>query len=190
MTQIPDLEWEKYEKSLYRAHTKYESGDYQIRLGSPGTFTLLFRGKLLNWYSSKDNAEAAANKHNRERDTLEEAIKKGLDALIAEAGKPQDEWRSLHPNRSEVEHKNAAILLMHTELSEIVEGIRRNLMDKHLPQYPQEHVEAADLLIRLAGYCHSYGIDLGKIVNEKMKYNKTRPDHKLDNRMKKNGKKY
>jgi hypothetical protein len=41
------------------------------------------------------------------------------------------------------------MMLVITELSEAVEGDRKNLKDDHLPQHPMAHVELADAMIRL-----------------------------------------
>jgi len=39
--------------------------------------------------------------------------------------------------------------LFHSELSEAMEGLRKNLMDDHLPQHPMFLVEVADFVIRV-----------------------------------------
>lgn len=80
------------------------------------------------------------------------------------------------------------IALMHSELSEMLEAVRKDLQDQHLPDMKGEHVEAADVLIRLLDYCGARGIDLGAAYVAKLKYNQTRDDHKLENRAKQNGK--
>ena len=42
--------------------------------------------------------------------------------------------------------------LMHSEVSEGVEGLRKNLMDDHLPSYPMVACELADTIIRILDY--------------------------------------
>lgn len=44
---------------------------------------------------------------------------------------------------------NTFICLFHSELSEAMEGIRKNLMDDHLSEYPMAAVELADFVIRV-----------------------------------------
>lgn len=82
------------------------------------------------------------------------------------------------------------IALMHGELSEMLEGHRKNLMDSHIPTRRAEEVEAADLLIRFFDYCGGRGLDIGGAFIEKMIYNETREDHKRESRLKPTGKKY
>jgi NTP pyrophosphatase (non-canonical NTP hydrolase) len=82
------------------------------------------------------------------------------------------------------------LCLMHSEISEAMEGYRKNLNDTHLPTYPMITVELADLLIRafdLAGYLD---LDLANAVLDKLEYNQNRADHKLENRAKEGGKKF
>lgn len=43
---------------------------------------------------------------------------------------------------------NTYVCLFHSELSEATEGLRKNLMDDHLPHYPMAAVELADFVIR------------------------------------------
>jgi hypothetical protein len=81
------------------------------------------------------------------------------------------------------------IALCHSELSEALEGHRKDLDDDHLPEHKMVKVELADLLIRvfdLAGACDF--TDLGQVMMEKLKYNKERADHKLENRAQTHGK--
>ena len=141
--------------------------------------------------------------------------------------------------------------LFHSELSEAMEGDRKNLMDDHLPEYSMFKVELADFVIRVMDWLgsvdashvthamaltddlrfddncallaelhwstsHAYetthnldtsrtvnqlvtaiktvenhlGDELWEIVDKKVEYNKTRADHKRENRAKSDGKKY
>lgn len=87
-------------------------------------------------------------------------------------------------------NKGELICLMHSELSEMMEGERKDLMDDKLPHMKMAQVEAADVLIRLLDYCAAFGYDLEAAYQEKTAFNKIRADHKLENRMKENGKKW
>jgi hypothetical protein len=82
------------------------------------------------------------------------------------------------------------IALMHSELSEALEGHRRSKMDDHLPNRPSAEVELADAVIRILEVSTSMGYDIGGAIVEKMAYNSRRADHKTENRQKHGGKKY
>jgi len=81
------------------------------------------------------------------------------------------------------------ISLMHSELSEALEGWRKNLTDDHLPNRKNVEVELADCVIRIFDTAHAEGLDIGGAMAEKFAYNQTRADHKLENRKKEGGKK-
>lgn len=87
-------------------------------------------------------------------------------------------------------NKGEMIALMHSELSEMMEGERKNLMDDHLPNRKMAEVELADLIIRALDYAGGFNMDLGGAFEEKMEYNANRPDHKPENRVKEDGKKW
>lgn len=53
--------------------------------------------------------------------------------------------------------------LIQSEASEALEGLRKNLMDDHLPEYKMVEVELADVLIRLLDFVGAYGINIGTI---------------------------
>jgi hypothetical protein len=81
------------------------------------------------------------------------------------------------------------IALMHSELSEALEGWRKNLMDDHLPTRKMTEVELADTIIRILDTAQAEGLDIAGAMQEKFEYNQTREDHQIENRRKKNGKK-
>jgi len=82
------------------------------------------------------------------------------------------------------------LCLMHSEISEMMEAHRKNLMDDKLPHRNGVEVELADLIIRAFDFAGGYDLDLSGAIVDKLKYNATRADHKIDNRKQVNGKKY
>jgi hypothetical protein len=84
----------------------------------------------------------------------------------------------------------AKLCLVHSEISEAMEGHRRGLQDDKLPHRPMIEVELADALIRIADLAGALGLDLGGAVVEKLLFNAGRADHKLENRNAAGGKAY
>lgn len=82
------------------------------------------------------------------------------------------------------------ICLSHSELSEGMEGHRKDLPDDKLPHRKMIEVELADAVIRIADLAGALDLDLGGAIAEKMEFNSTRPDHKPENREKAGGKSY
>jgi NTP pyrophosphatase (non-canonical NTP hydrolase) len=82
------------------------------------------------------------------------------------------------------------IALIHSEISEAMEGGRKDDMDGHLPDYSAVAVELADAVIRIGDLAGALGIPLGDVVIAKMKYNAQRSDHKRENRAKVGGKQF
>jgi hypothetical protein len=82
------------------------------------------------------------------------------------------------------------IALCHSELSEALEGARKDLNDDHLPHRKMFEVELADTIIRILDTAEKYGVDVAGAVAEKHDYNANRADHKLENREAQGGKKF
>jgi len=87
-------------------------------------------------------------------------------------------------------NKGELLALIHSEVSECLEGERKDLMDTHLPHRKMAEVELADILIRVFDYAGAFGYDLDGAVAEKRAYNKQRADHKAEARLRQNGKKF
>lgn len=82
------------------------------------------------------------------------------------------------------------LALIHSELSEALEGHRKDKMDDHLPHRKAVEVEFADTLIRIFSLAEWMKLDLAGAMMEKLAYNRQRADHKLENRAKVDGKKF
>lgn len=82
------------------------------------------------------------------------------------------------------------IALIHSEISEALEGGRKDRMDDHLPQFSNVAVELADAVVRITDLCGALQIPLGDVLIAKMKYNAQRQDHKRENRAADGGKKF
>lgn len=82
------------------------------------------------------------------------------------------------------------LCLIHSEISEAMEGDRKGLMDEKLPQYDNFTVELADAYLRIMDLAGACGSDLAGAVAAKMAYNARRKDHTKEGRDGKNGKGY
>lgn len=81
------------------------------------------------------------------------------------------------------------LCLIHSEISEALEGYRTDAMDSHLPHLDSITVELADAVIRICDLAGGLNLPLGQALAEKLCYNQMREDHKRENRAKPGGKK-
>lgn len=72
---------------------------------------------------------------------------------------------------------NTALLLIHAEVSEWVEALRKGnpRSDKLGPRFSLGEEEAADAVIRIMHICAALKYNLAAAIIKKMAYNKTRP---------------
>ena len=82
------------------------------------------------------------------------------------------------------------LCLIHSEISEAMEGHRKGLMDDKIKHRPMIEVELADAMIRICDLAGALGMDLGGAIEEKLAYNATRADHRPDARNAAGGKSY
>lgn len=80
------------------------------------------------------------------------------------------------------------ISLIHSEVSEALEGLRKGKADEHCPEFSSEEVEMADALIRIFDYAGARRLRLGAALVAKMAYNEVREDHKPESRAAAGGK--
>lgn len=101
-------------------------------------------------------------------------------------------WGDVQTGDLDVEdhHVPVKLCLIHSEISEAMEGHRKSLMDDKLPHRPMIEVELADAMIRILDLAGALRLDLGGALVEKMRFNAQRADHKPENRAKENGKGY
>ena len=68
--------------------------------------------------------------------------------------------------------------------------MQKNLKDDHLPKYDGLSVELADCLVRICDFIGGFDLKTAEAMADKIEYNARRADHKIENRLKTNGKKY
>lgn len=74
------------------------------------------------------------------------------------------------------ERNNGEIIaLMHSELSEGLEALRKNLQSNHIPDFKGIEEELADVIIRILDMAPARGWRIAEALIAKIEYNKTRP---------------
>ncbi len=117
----------------------------------------------------------------------------GLVVACHGASKAAGWWNDLETGAPIIERPHVVgekLMLVVSEVSEAMEGHRKNLADDKLPHRSMIEVELADAVIRIADLAGALGLDLGGAIAEKLEFNASRPDHKPENRKGENGKKY
>ena len=99
-------------------------------------------------------------------------------------------WTDIATGEPLKRNKGELLCLIHSEVSEAMEGARKDIMDDHLPHRKMEEVELADAIIRILDYAGGHDLDLGGALIEKLIYNTQRADHKVENRKKSGGKQF
>jgi hypothetical protein len=99
-------------------------------------------------------------------------------------------WSDLSTGEPKDRNVPELLCLIHSEVSEAMEGHRKNLQDDKLPHRKMLEVELADTVIRILDLAGAGGMDLGGAIVEKLAYNATREDHKRETRSAEGGKKF
>lgn len=110
----------------------------------------------------------------------------GLSAICHTASAEAGWWATGKTDKNVL---GAKVALIHSEVSEALEGIRKDTKDSHLTNRLAVEVELADALIRIFDLAGALNLDVGGALIEKLDYNAKRADHKPENRAKEGGKK-
>lgn len=121
-----------------------------------------------------------------------EVMARAMQAICHNAAKDAGWWTNKDgtPVQSNPLAFSSKLCLIHSEISEAMEGDRKGLKDDKLPHRDMREVELADAVIRIFDLAGAYNMDLGGAIAEKMEYNQSRADHKPENRAAAGGKVY
>lgn len=175
---------------------KFHPGDI-VRKTSGSELT----GAVISVFSSKSNPERCLILNDNGEDSIEvwpasmlEMVKPAIRPMNLNELSQQvhaaniNWWRDIHTGLPIQRNKGELLALIHSEISEALEGERKNLMDDKLPHRKMAEVELADALIRILDYCGGFGYDLQGAFEEKMAYNAQRKDHQHEARKQAGGK--
>lgn len=116
-----------------------------------------------------------------------------LTELSKRVHKANEKWWQDPATQQPIKRNRGELLaLIHSEISEALEGERKNLMDDKLPEYPMAAVEIVDAMIRQLDYLAGIHpeIDIQAVFDAKMAYNAKREDHKHEARLIAGGKQF
>jgi NTP pyrophosphatase (non-canonical NTP hydrolase) len=99
-------------------------------------------------------------------------------------------WSDLKTGERKERNVGELLCLVHSEISEAMEGHRKGLKDDKLPHRPMLEVELADAVIRIFDIAGGLKLDLAGALVEKVAYNSKREDHKIETRKAEGGKAY
>jgi NTP pyrophosphatase (non-canonical NTP hydrolase) len=102
----------------------------------------------------------------------------------------QDMTSKGYPKINPTKNVGELLCLVHSEVSEAMEGHRKLLMDDKLPNRTMLEVELADAVIRIFDMAGGLGLDVSGAIADKLEYNASRADHKIENRQAVGGKKF
>lgn len=114
-----------------------------------------------------------------------------LNDLASKIHKANEKWwKDIKTGEPLNRNVGELLMLSVSELSEALEGHRKNLMDDKLPHRSMIEVELADCIIRVLDLAEGLNLNIGAALVEKCVFNLTRADHSVEERLKENGKKY
>lgn len=177
-----------------RVEVKFRSGETKVTVGDKGS-GLWFHYELRFGHTPYDIVAyrllPAANDNLPVLDATAKVRAERINDLVTyfHGKSAGNGWWPQHMRDNPLTVSNK-LALIHSEISEAMEGDRKNLMDDKLPHRKMIEVELGDALIRICDLAGFLGLDLGGATMEKDGYNDVRADHKTETRKLAGGKAY
>lgn len=89
-------------------------------------------------------------------------------------------WKNPATGEPIERNKGEMVMLMVSELSEAMEGARKDLNDDHLPHRKMEEVEIADCMIRLLDYIAGHGYKVVPYLGRRPEFGKNKGEDLLE----------